>query len=374
MIYLDNNSTTQIHSEVLKVVNCYLENHWGNPSSSYSFGAKEKDAIENAREAVGCLINAEPSEIIFTSCATESSNIAIRSAIEYNPDKRHIITASTEHASILEICKNLESKGYKITFLGVDENGIIDVKELENTIDENTCLVSLMWANNETGVINPVNEISEICTRKRIFFHCDAAQAVGKIPVDLDKIHIDYLGLSGHKIYAPKGIGALFVKQGIPVSPLVIGGGQEHGLRGGTYNTPYIAGFGRAAELASGQIKTYDKKIKNLRDYFENKVSELIPKVYYNGKSTLRLPNTSNIGILGIDSDIILNYLAQHEIYISSGSACTSNVISPSHVIQAMKNYDRANEALRISLSIESTKEDVSCLINALEQACKILN
>jgi cysteine desulfurase len=373
MIYLDNNSTTQIHSEVLKVVNCYLEHHWGNPSSSYSFGAKEKDAIEKARESVGCLVNAEPSEIIFTSCATESSNIAIRSAIEYNFDKRHIITSATEHSSILEICRNLETKGYEITFLGVDGNGMINIEELENTINKNTCLVSLMWANNETGVIYPIEEISKICKRELVLFHCDAAQAVGKIPVDLNKIHIDYLSLSGHKMYAPKGIGALFVKQGTPVSPLMIGGGQEHGVRGGTYNTPYIAGLGKAAELAYEQIKTYDKRIKKLRDYFEDKVSELIPDVYYNGKAALRLPNTSNIGILGIDSDIILNYLDQHEVYISSGSACTSDAISPSHVIQAMKDYDRANEALRISLSIESTKKNIDMLINTMIKAAIVL-
>lgn len=374
MIYLDNNSTTQIHPEVLDVVDCYLKNHWGNPSSSYSFGSREKNAIENARTAVANLVNAEPSEIIFTSCATESSNTAIQSAIDYNPNKRHIVTSAAEHSSILEVCKKLENKGYKITYLGVDKNGILDIQELENAIYEETCLVSLMWANNETGVISPVKEISEICKRKNILFHCDATQAVGKVLVDLKDIKIDYLSISGHKIYAPKGVGALFVREGVPISPLIIGGGQEHDMRGGTYNTPYIVGLGKAAELATEQMGVYHKHIKKLRDYFEEKVSELIPGIYYNGKSSTRLSNTSNIGITGIDSEIIINYLAQHEIYISSGSACTSSAISPSHVIQTMKDYDKAHEALRISLSVESTEEDIISLIDELKNAFEVLS
>ena len=272
MVYLDNNSTTPIHPEVSDIVYCYLKDHWGNPSSSYSFGAKEKQAIQKARNNVASLINAEPSEIIFTSCATESSNMAIQSAIDYNPQKRHIITSLTEHSSILEICKKLEIKGYEITYLSVDENGMFDIQELENAIIKETCLISLMWANNETGVISPVKTISEICNRKNIFFHCDATQAVGKVLVDLKVIQVDYLSISGHKIYAPKGIGALFVRGGAPISPLIIGGGQEHDMRGGTYNTPYIVGLGKASELASEQIDTYTKDIKNLRDYFEPEV------------------------------------------------------------------------------------------------------
>ena len=374
MLYLDYNSTTPIHPEVLDTVYCYLQKHWGNPSSSYPFGAKEKDVIEDARSKVAKLINADQAEIIFTSCATESSNIAINSAIESCQNKKHIITSGIEHSSILEICKKLSKKGYEISYLSVDKNGLVDTKKLEKLICNNTCLVSIMWANNETGVISPVQEVSEICSKHNILFHCDASQAVGKIPVDVYKAPIDYLSISGHKMYAPKGIGALYVRNGVPLQPLVVGGGQENGKRGGTYNTPYIAGLGKAAELAGTHITEYGDKVKKLRDYFENEIEKAIPQVYFNGKLSPRLPNTSNIGISDIDSDIILNYLSQHEVYISSGSACTSNVISPSHVIQAMKGYDKANEALRISLSLATTKEDIQNFIAVLKNAIDILS
>lgn len=374
MIYLDNNSTTQIHPEVLDIVQYYLKDHWGNPSSSYPFVAREKEAIENARGSVAELINAEPSEITFTSCATESSNTAFLSAIESDRNKKHIITTAVEHSSILEICKKLQNTGYEVTYLSVDEDGMINLDELKEAISDKTCLVSVMWANNETGVISPIPEISDLCSKHNVLFHCDASQAVGKLPVDVDIYAIDYLSISGHKMYAPKGIGALYTRQGAFLVPLIVGGGQEHGKRGGTYNTPYIVGLGKAADLASGHIQEYNNSILTIRDYFEKEVQVLIPEIYFNGQAMTRLPNTSSIGISGMDSDIILNYLSQHEVYISSGSACTSDTITPSHVIQAMKGYDRANEALRISLSVDSSLNDVQALISAIKEAYDILN
>lgn len=367
MIYLDNNATTQIHPEVLDIVNYYLKEHWGNPSSNYTFGAREKNAIENARASVANLINAGPSEIIFTSCATESNNTAFHAAIQSSKNKKHIITSAVEHSSIMEICKNLENNGYKITYLKVNEDGMVNTQDLENSISAETCLVSLMWANNETGVIFPIKEISEICQKKKVLFHCDAVQAVGKMPIDLKNIHIDYLSIAGHKFAAPKGIGALYIKNGSPISPFILGGGQEFGYRGGTYNTAFIVGLGKAAELAFMQIDSYVQKVKNLRDYFENKISECIPTVYFNGRNSARVPNTSNIGISGIDSAITINYLSQYEIFISSGSACSSQVIEPSHVIQAMKNYDKATETLRISLSASTTSQDIDFLIESVK-------
>lgn len=375
MIYLDNNATTQIHPQVLEVVNLYLQEHWGNPSSSYSLGAKEKKAIETARQNIASLINAEPAEIIFTSGATESNNMAFHCALgsRGRKSKKHLITSAVEHSSVIEISKNLQTEGYDVTYLPVDENGMIDLNDLENSITSNTGFVSLMYANNETGVIFPIKQIAKICRRKDVLLHCDAVQAVGKIPVDVNELNVDYLSLSGHKLYAPKGIGALFVKRSAPVAPLILGGGQEAGRRGGTYNTPYIAGLSLAAQLAIAQIDLYKNQIEPLRNYFENEIVKNISQVYFNGKNSLRIPNTSNIGIQGIDSDIILNYLNQYEIFISSGAACSSQTIAPSHVITAMKDYTRAGEALRISLSVNTTLEEVDMLLNKLKEAYRIL-
>jgi cysteine desulfurase len=369
MIYLDNNATTQVDPEVLKVVKCYLEEHWGNPNSNYSFGAKERLAIDNARNAVAQLINAEPSEIIFTSCATESNNMAFHSVIKAFSAKKHVIVSCVEHSSIMEICKSLEFNGYRITYLKVNEDGMINLKELEDSIAEDTCLVSLMWANNETGILFPVEEASKICHKKGVLFHCDAVQGVGKINIDLKKVNIDYLSISGHKIYAPKGVGALCIKNGNPIFPLIIGGGQEAGYRGGTYNTAFIVGLGKASELALSHVDFYCHNVEPLRDYFEDNILKLIPTVYFNGKNSCRLPNTSNLGIQGMDSDMIINYLEQYDIFISSGSACSSQAIAPSHVIQCMKGYDRASEALRISFSIYTTRTEVDSFLGFLERA-----
>ena len=373
MIYLDNNATTRIAPEVLDEINNSLQHHWGNPSSHYSFGNREIQNIENSRYSIASLLGCQSDEILFTSCATESNNTAFNSAINACKDKKHIITSLVEHSSVLNIVKHLSQKGYKITYLDVDKNGNISLQQLEDSITPDTCLVSLMWANNETGVIFPVKKISTICKAKNVLFHSDAVQATGKIPIDMSSLHIDYLSLSAHKIYGPKGVGALYIKSSAPKYPFIIGGGQEKNLRGGTYNTPYIAGFSKAAELSLNYIEQYHTNIKLLRDYFENRLISEVPGSYINGAQSIRLPNTSNIGISGIDSDLLVTYLEQFDILVSSGSACTSKSITPSHVINAMKGYNIANEALRISLSIFSTKEEINRLIETLHKASKIL-
>lgn len=366
MIYLDNNATTQIHPTVLDVINNTLKKYWGNPSSKHAFSEKGNLTIKNARNAVAELINTDSAEIIFTSCATESNNMAFHSALNSNLEKKHIITSHVEHSSILEICKNLETKGYQITYLSVNEDGVINIDEFRNAFTAQTILVSLMWANNETGVISPVQDIAQLCKEKNVLFHCDAVQAVGKIPVDLSGRSIDYLSISAHKFHGPKGIGALYIKSESPASPLIIGGGQEHKLRGGTYNTAYIAGFGKAAELANINIKTYQNELKGLQIWFENELIKNVPKVYFNGKSVDRIPNTSNFGIPGIDSEIILNILSSQEIYLSTGSACSSNAITPSHVVTAMKGHDKANEAIRVSSSTNTSKKELAITVKAL--------
>ena len=369
MIYLDNNATTQINPEVLELINRYLQDHWGNPSSNYYFGSRDKKFIESSRESVANLVNATPPEIIFTSCATESNNMAFHSAVNSNLGKKHIITSKVEHSSILEICKALENRGYDVTYLDVNEDGMIDLNELDNALGNKTALVSLMWANNETGVINPVKEISQICRNKDVLFHCDAVQAVGKTSVDLSVQNIDYLSISAHKIHGAKGIGALYVRSGVPMSPLIIGGGQENGMRGGTYNTAYIAGFGKAAEIAYENLDDYQYNLKRLRDWFEDELLKLIPTVYFSGKKVIRLSNTCNFGITGIDSDILLNILGSQNILASTGSACSSATLTPSHVISAMKGYEKANEAIRISLSSYTSKKELEITIEALKEA-----
>ena len=370
MIYLDNNATTKLHPEVFEVIQKHLHDNWGNPNSNYSFGAKEQKVIQHSRKQVASLIGADEHEIIFTSCATESIATVFHTVYENSKvGKKHIITSQTEHSAMLSNCKIAESKGFKVDYLNVNEDGQINLEELEALITESTCLVSIMWANNETGVIHPVKKIAELCSNKNVLFHCDAVQAIGKIPVNIEDLHIDYLSISAHKFNGPKGIGALYAKTGNYIQPLILGGSQEGGLRGGTYNSSFIAGMGKAAEIARINLSEYQKNTSEIRNYFEKLVSEKIPEIYFNGNKSLRLPNTSNFGILGIDSEIILNYLDNKNIFISTGSACSSNSIAPSHVISAMKDYNRANEAIRLSLSASTTTEEIEVLSSNLVEA-----
>jgi cysteine desulfurase len=367
MIYLDHNATTPIAPEVREAMLPYLTDEWGNPSSAYRFGSKLKTAIETAREQVSRLIGALPQEVLFTSCATESNNAAIHAALKSNPSKRHIVTSVVEHSSVLTYCTALENDGYRVTRLPVDREGLLSVPDLENTITEETAIVSLMWANNETGVLFPIREIARTCREHGVLFHCDAVQAVGKVAIDLCQISLDYLSLSAHKIYGPKGIAALYVRQDSPFVPLIHGGNQEHGRRGGTENIPNIVGLGKAAELAQSRLKDYSTQIRSLRDELETEVLKSISGTEINGHRVLRLPNTANIAFPGIESDALMALLDNAGICASKGSACLGNSDGVSHVISAMKVGDlTARQSLRFSLGFGSTQGDVSESVSTL--------
>lgn len=373
MIYLDNNATTPIAPEVLEAMMPYLTTEWGNPSSSYRFGSKLKGVIENARAQVAELMGAHPGEVIFTSCGTESNNAAINAAVR-GTGKRHILTSAVEHSSVLNYCKLLEGEGYRVTYLPVDREGLLKLADVENAIADDTAVVSLMWANNETGVLFPVKEIADICKSKGVLYHCDAVQAAGKVEIDLRKIPIDYLSITGHKFHAPKGIGALFVRRKVPFSPLLCGGHQERGRRGGTENVPLMVGLGKAAELAIKLITKYDKTVRPLRDVIENGILNSIPNTELNGHKTLRLANTTNITIQGIESEALLILLDQEGICASSGSACLADSDEPSHVVKAMKlNTITARQVIRLSLSEDTTKGDSWQVVAAVKTAIKAL-
>src|SRR5258705_7352433 len=275
MIYLDNNGTTSVLPEVVEAMMLYFTTDWGNPSSSYKFGSKLKSVIETAREQVADLIGAHPREILFTSCATESNNAAIHAALKAHPDKRHIVTSAVEHSSVLNYCMALEKDGYRVTYLPVDREGLLKLADLENAITDETAVVSLMWANNETGVLFPVKEIAEICRARGVLYHCDAVQAAGKVEIDVSRdggMQADYLSLTGHKFHAPKGVGALYVRRKAPFSPMIHGGHQERNLRGGTECVPLIVGMGKAAELARNHLPTYEERVRPLRDTLEETI------------------------------------------------------------------------------------------------------
>jgi cysteine desulfurase len=374
MIYLDHNATTPIVPEVLEAMMPYLTSEWGNPSSSYKFGSKLKSVIETARSQVAELIGAHAPEIIFTSCATESNNAAIHAALKAAPAKRHIITSAVEHSSVLNYCKALENDRYRVTYLPVDRDGLLKFADLEAAISEETAVVSLMWANNETGVLFPVKEIGETCRSRGVAFHCDGVQAAGKIAIDVGKIQADYLSLTGHKIHAPKGIGALYIRRKAPFSPFVHGGHQERNLRGGTESVPLIVAMGKAAELARKHLPKYYRTVRPLRDAFEDGVLDSIPNTELNGHKTQRLGNTANISFKGVESEALLLLLDKERICASSGSACLADSDEPSHVIRAMKPDSNASrEMIRFSLGIENTEKDVDRAREAIETAVPAL-
>lgn len=371
-IYLDNNATTKCDEEVLNVMLPYLKNQYGNPSSTYSFGKEVKEEITKSRKKVAELLNANEDEIIFTSCASESNVTAIMNAVRYYPNKKHIITTKVEHASIMETMKYLESIGYNITYLSVDNLGRIDLKELEASITNDTCLISIMMANNEIGNIYPIKEIGKIAKKHNILFHCDSVQAVGKIKIDVKDLNIDTLSLSGHKINAPKGIGVLYIKNGISYKPLIFGH-QEKNRRGGTENVAYIIGLGKAVEL----IITDDYKssiyLKELRDYMESQIKNNIDDVIIYGDLENRLPNTSSIAFKGVRADELLLMLESFSIYVSTGSACNSEIAEPSHVLTAC-NADLDNYSpIRVSLGKYNTKEDIDTFIKRLESIINMI-
>ncbi len=374
MIYLDYNATTPVLAAVRDAMLPYFGDEWGNPSSAYRFGAKLNQVIEQARESVANLIGAVPEEIIFTSCATESNNAAIWAALRSRPGKRHIITSKVEHSAVLNYCQMLEADGFEVTYLPVDSEGLLTPTEVAATITDRTALVSLMWANNETGVLFPIHEIGRVCRDRGVLFHCDAAQAVGKVHVDASMAGLDYLTVSGHKIYGPKGIGALYVRHGTPFAPMVIGGHQENGRRGGTENVALITGFGVAATVAAVELDRRSEAVTRLRELLESQLLAAVPGSYVNGSKEHRLPNTTNIGFPGIDSDAMVTFLASRGICVSSGSACLSDAIVPSHVVLAMTgSAEKAKQAIRLSLSMHNTDEDMRYSVAEIVSACAAL-
>jgi cysteine desulfurase len=364
-IYLDNNATTKVDNEVLNSMLPYLKEEYGNPSSTYSFGKKIKDEVNKARNNVARLINADPNNIIFTSCGSESNVAAIMSSIKINPNKKHIITTKVEHASIMEAMNYLEKQGYSITFLNVDNNGRLDLKELKKSITDDTCLISVMMANNEIGNIYPIKEIAKIAHENGIIFHCDAVQAIGKTKIDVIDLDVDLLSISGHKINAPKGIGVLYIKDSEIFTPLIFGH-QEKNRRGGTENVPYIIGLGKATELILNDNFNKEKEIENLRNYMENEIKNNIEDVIIYGDIQNRIPNTSSIAFKGIKADELMLILESFNIYVSTGSACNSEIALPSHVLTAC-NADLDNYSpIRISLGKYNTKEEIDEFVKRL--------
>lgn len=362
--YLDNNATTRVAPEVVEVMLPFLREHWGNPSSAYGFGHGVALHLDKARLQLAELINADPREIAFTSCGTEGNNTAIHSAIIAQPEKRHIITTQVEHSATLNYCKFLQKQGYNVTFMPVEPDGSIDLHLLEKKIRPDTAIVSVMWANNETGVLFPMEEIAAICRSRHVLCHTDAVQTPGKLKIDVKTLGVDFLSLSGHKLHAPKGIGLLYVKKRTKFHPYLIGGHQEHGFRAGTENVPYIVGFGRAAELAMTHLEEENTRVRALRDRLENTILKTIPNTARNGAKEPRLPNTANISFAGAEAEGILLLLDRLGICVSSGSACTTGAIEPSHVLTAMDvKKPLAKGAIRFSLGRYNSDEDVDYLL-----------
>ncbi len=368
VVYVDNNATTAVAPEVFEAMRPFLNEEYGNPSSMHTFGGKVHRNVESARAAVADLLGAnDPSEIIFTSCGTESDNTAIFSTIRSYPEKKHIITTKIEHPAVLNVCSYLESVGFRVTYLDVDSEGMLDLNELKSAIDHNTAIISVMYANNETGVIFPIEEIAEIARTRGVVFHTDAVQAAGKIPFALTKLPVDLLSISGHKLHAPKGVAAFFVRKGTKFSPFMIGGHQERGRRGGTENVASIVGLGVACGLAKKMMNDENTRVRNLRDKLEKAILEKVPNVRINGNKENRLPNTTNLGFEFIEGESILLKLDEKGICASSGSACTSGSLMPSHVLRSMGiPFTYIQGSIRFSLSCYNTEQDIDYIIESL--------
>ena len=367
IIYMDNNATTRVAPEVLDAMLPYLRDLYGNASSMHSFGGSVGREIIAAREKVAALINADPGEIIFTSCGTESDSTAINAAIRSNPEKKHIITTRVEHPAIKNLYEDLAKNGYRVTWVPVDKEGVLDLDYLYSHLSEDTAIVSVMWANNESGVVFPIDEIAEKTRGKGIVFHSDAIQAVGKIPVDVKQTGLDMMSISGHKLHAPKGVGVLYVKKGTRFSPFMIGGHQERNRRGGTENVASIVGLGRASEFAMEHLEEMNTRIRGMRDRLEAGLLQNVPNALLNGKKDSRLPNTSNISFEYIEGEAILLMMDQLGICASSGSACTSGSLEPSHVLRAMGvPFTAAHGSIRFSLSTYNTDKEVEYVVENL--------
>ena len=366
-VYADNNATTRVAPEVYEAMQPFFNEQFGNPSSMHYLAKPAEQAITKAREQVACLLNADPTEIVFNSCGTESDNAALRGVLASQPHKRHIITTRVEHPAVRNVCQYLGKNGYRVTELSVDKLGRLDLDELRETLDDDTALVSIMWANNETGVIFQIREIADMVKSRGVLFHCDAVQAAGKIPIDLRTVNIDLLSISGHKLHAPKGIGVLYIRRGTYFSPLMIGGHQEKGRRAGTENVPYIAGLGKACELVLEHMEEEQTRVRALRDRLEQELVEKALDASVNGDPVNRLPNTTSISFKYIEGEAILLMLSAEGIAASSGSACTSGSLEPSHVLRAMGiPFTRVHGSIRFSLSRYNSDEDISYIVEKM--------
>ena len=368
MIYLDNAASTQIHENVLESMLPYLKEQYGNPSSIHRYGRLAHKAIEKARKQIAQLINAESSEILFTSGGTESNNTALYGISEKRPNSQ-IITSSIEHDAILEPSKRLAKNGYDVVYIPVDDKGMVNLEVLENSLSDNTCLVSIMFANNEVGTIEPISKITKLCNEKNIPFHTDAIQAVGKIPIDVKKLGIDLLSISSHKINGPKGIGALYVRKGIDIDPIILGGGQENGLRSGTENVANIVGFGKACEIANLNLSENIFHMKKLRDILVLKILKEIPGVTLNGHPENRLPNNAHFTFLGVAGEDLIIKLDEYGIAASTGSACSVHTQKASHVLKAMGySYEQITGSLRLTLGLYNTESQIDETVNILKK------
>lgn len=374
VIYVDNNATTKVAPEVFEAMLPYFKEDYGNPSSMHTFGGKVDRNIKEARTSVASLLGAAPEEIVFTSSGTESDNTAIWAAIQSNPDKKHIITSRVEHPAVKNLFEYLSKNGYRVTFIPVDSKGRLDMDYLYENLTDNTAIVTIMWANNESGVIFPIEKISQIVKERGAVFHTDAVQAVGKIQIDLNKIDVDMLSLSGHKLHGPKGVGALYIRKGTKFSPFLIGGHQESGRRGGTENVASVVGLGKASELAADYMEEENTRVKQLRNKLESELLKQIPNTIINGDRENRLPNTTNVSFEYVEGESILLMMDELGVCASSGSACTSGSLEPSHVLRAMGvPFTAAHGSIRFSLSIYNTEEEIDFIIEKLPPIIKRL-
>lgn len=362
--YFDNNATTPVAPEVVEAMLPFLTEMWGNASSPYRIGREVASHLQIARERVAALVNADPQEIVFTSCGTESNNAAIQSALLVVPTRRHVVTTAVEHSANINFCESLERRGYEITYLPVGSDGLLDLQLLEQAIRPDTAIVSVMWANNETGVIFPIKDIANVCRQKAVPFHTDAVQTPGKIALDVQTAGVDFLSLSAHKLYAPKGVGALYVRRGTKYWPYVIGGQQEGGRRGGTESVANIVGFGLAANLAISKLADVSRRVRAMRDRLENAILNTIPDTRRNGADASRLPNTTNIAFDFVEAEAVLMMLDNIGVCASTGSACTTGSLDPSHVLMAMGiSPNRARGSLRFSLGVYNNEADIDFLV-----------
>jgi cysteine desulfurase len=360
IIYLDNNATTQLDEAVIAEMLPFLTEYYGNPSSGYRFGRQVRGAIDLARERVAALLGCEPGEIVFTSCGTESNNAAVNSALQLDPNRRHVVTTAVEHSATRRHCEIVGKSGGSVTVVGVNADGHLDLEELERAITPQTAIVTVMWANNETGVLFPVEKIAEIARRKRVLFHTDAIQVVGKTPIRLGEMTLNSLALSAHKLHGPKGVGALYVNKRSAFKPLLIGGSQENNRRAGTENVASIVALGKAAECAATALADEEGRVRAMRDRFENGILERVPDTFVNGDRAARLPNTSNLSFAGIESDAALLMFDRHQLCCSAGSACRTGAIESSHVLRAMNvPPERARGSMRFSFGRFNTDADV---------------